>query len=51
MEALFWREVRGTQTNDQNDYVVALYEQGGSELYDMVASLYAGYPFYDKELT
>lgn len=49
-EAMFWKEKRGTESNDELDYILSLYEQGGSELYDAVASAYVSYPLYDKEL-
>ncbi len=50
-EALLWREIRGSETNEELDYVLSLYEsdeQWGTDLlYSAVAQAYAGYPIYE----
>ncbi|OGX23774.1 MAG: hypothetical protein A3J51_00690 [Omnitrophica WOR_2 bacterium RIFCSPHIGHO2_02_FULL_45_21] len=52
-EAIFWKEVKAAQANDVQDYILALYEQGGSVLYIEIALTYLAfgdYPPYAKEL-
>lgn len=49
-EALFWNEKRGTQSNEELDFIWNEYNLGGTELYDDVVTAYEGYKPYQKEL-
>jgi hypothetical protein len=53
--ALLWQEVKGSQTNEELDYILALYlhdqENGTMDLYAQVAMLYGGLPPYQVGLT
>ncbi len=50
LAARLWKEIRGTQTNDELDYIAMLYDQGGTVLYNAVALTYIGYAPYAKEM-
>ena len=46
---LLWKEIRGSQTNEELDGLAALYDQGGSVLKDEVISRYSEYAPYYKD--
>lgn len=53
-EAVFWKEVKGSQSDPELDYILALYEEeqalGTDVLYQAIARTYVGYPPYAKVL-
>gem|GEM_PF-921560 len=52
VEALFWKEIKGTQKNSELDYVLGKYEEGPEYLYARIAEVYGadGYEPYGKGL-